>query len=539
MRRRFYLFLLVLGISIVIMPWVAGVYFKHHYLQVIDLVNQDGRIKIDLLSYEKGWLHSHAKARITFIKSAITNLPQVNLTAPVTIIIEEKISHGPILYDHIQKNLVFGYANIQSTILPNEKNLPAYAEVETAKGIIEIQTLVKLHGRWVGDIHIPAINVALPIGKIHMLGLDCDFKMTVRDNYIKHLVIEMKTGTISINVGVKNPLFTQMVIQPLKYDTDSLKDKNGLWSGNITLFTPGVSITTNQGKNITTDNIVINNKFGIIGSTFYATNLAINISNLITGNPVLPSLPALHVYLSADNFSANGIYNYLTFIKQQTPEALQKLDFKMIEKLIFNTITNTSILKADVSADTLLGGFTLKSNTSLQPHSAVPNTMTEAIDNSITTATVTASTGLTTKIIEVVNAGFATEGNVASGSTIINDNLFHAQLVQLLKQNKISVTVALRIAQLEERQLPVETFAAKLKDFQLPSDVMNNLVNIYRDSLRASANNVGSAENKAATQQILDDLEQLGGLKRDNDNNYNTTITFSNGALKLNGWVVN
>src|ERR1700733_12314777 len=105
MRHKIYFILTILLIILLSAPCVVGLIFKYKYFQFIDLINKENRVKIEVLQYEEGWWHSYAKVRITFVDSDITNFSQANLSEPVSFALNEKINHGPIVYDHIKSQI--------------------------------------------------------------------------------------------------------------------------------------------------------------------------------------------------------------------------------------------------------------------------------------------------------------------------------------------------------------------------------------------------------------------------------------------------
>lgn len=556
MQKKRYLFVAIFILFLFgLIPWLDGIQFKRDFLELINIVSQDNRIKIDLLEYKRGWLHSHAKLRVTFVNTGLTNLPQINLTAPISFIVEENISHGPIVYDHFQKELVFGYASIQSILQLSDQASTSLPENIKSETIMQIQTISKMNGHWVGQVHIPALSFSMPIGKINLLGFDWDYRITVRDDRIKHLIVDLKTGTLSLKVDPKYRYISQINIQPIKYHSDSLHDVQGLWSGNSTLFTPGISIERPDGKSFSTDKIVINNKFGVSGVTFYETNLSINISNLKTPSQIIASIPTLQIWLSANSFSAQGIYDYMTFFNDKTPEAIKNVDLKTIEKLMANTVTSASILNTDISIATILGDATLKSKTTLQPNASMPTNVSDILDNSFTTATVTSSSPLAIKIIKMYDELFL---NTASVGEINNaseenkteensDNVFDNQIVQYLKQDKIKLLKAIEIVELEKNKFSFNVFSTKLDELNVPPEIAFHLKKIYQSKVKdeKKANKASKQDirqmiiSDKAARQLIDDLEQVGGVTKDSNNNYNTTITISNGVVKFNGWTVN
>lgn len=561
MRKKSYL-AMVLGalFLIALIPWFDGLIFKHNYFKLIDLLNQDNRVNIRVLNYSGGWLHSHAKLQVTLINSSLTNIQPIHLTDPITFVVDQNIAHGPILYDEMHTRIILGYANIRSNMIvtdkTNQTNLPVN---KTHEGIMQMQLLARIGGRWLGYVRIPAITFALPIGNVNLLGLEGSFRIKVDEDRINRMVFDVKTGTISINSDGKSPYFSQLNIQPIKYRTDSMLDLNGLWSGNSTLYTSGATLVRTDKGRFSADKIVINNKFGISGDTFYETNLAFNIYNFKTPNQALPDVPTLNIYISAHNFSAKGIYEYLNFFREQTAEAIKKVNFDTIAALLLHTITPSSVLKIDINMDTSLGGFTSKSSTSLQNTIKLPKSFSDIFYNSQTNATVTSAPRLLLGVINIIDdytgqltvdtkkiPEQAVKPPVSSEDPLVSDNEnFNTQIVTLLKEDRLSLDTAMKVVALEKIKLPIALFSNQLDLLKLPTSVASDLKKAYRDHanqntvvIEKNAKNPDRLLSDQTAQQLIDDLDKVGGIKKDSNQNYTTNLTITDGVWKLNGWIV-
>lgn len=553
MRKVPYLYVAMLILIVcMLIPWVVGIVFERNFLSLVEAVNQDSRVEISILEYKRGWLHSHATLKLSLAKDSLVT--KTNPTKPLTFIVKEKIIHGPIVYDGVHHSIHFGYALIQSVFHVAEKMNNALPENKNDIGFMQAEAVSKFNGKWKGYIHIPTLNFTTAVGKINLLGLDAEYRLTIRDNLFKHLIVEAKGGTLSLKIDPQFKNISQVTVQPMKFTFDVLHDKKGLWSGNSSVFVPGVSLRRPDGKSYSTDKMTINNKYGMSDGIFYETNVSINIANLKTPSINLQLVPKLQIWLSANNLNGQVFYDHITNLVKGADDAMAILDLKTIEKLLSQSFSVTSILNSEIVMTTQNGELNVKATTKLQPNSPSLSSFNSIINNSLTSATITASIPLTVKIIKIYDETFlntAPIGDVANtnsnGNIEPQNGMFDALLVQFLKTDKIKIRKAVEITELEKNKFPLRIFSMKLDELGVPPDVAEQLKKIYESSVAASPE-MNKTEEKdirkmiisdQAAQQLIADLEQVGGIVKGDDKTYTTTLTSADGVVKLNGWKIN
>lgn len=404
MSHALVIFLIVVFIALI--PTLFGVLFKYNYLNLIAAINQDQRVNIEVLEYHQGWLTSTAKVKITLhhndFPSEQPGDAATGLNGALTFVLDEHIIHGPIIYDKVLHQTKFGYAMIESELHLAQPLEAALLGKGKDDGILQFSLLANFDGDWHGQLQFPIMTFYIQnIGRLIWYGLNGDFKIIVKINQVKHVVVAMQIGSIIMLGDAQNSIVNQLNINPLTYDYDTAHESSGLWSGNTTIYTPGIYLKRPDGSMLTLKEVNINSSFGMTSKTFYNTNVALNIEHLDMPGAVIAQLSQVHVMLSANDFSSQYVNEYLQFFKSMTKEEIMNLNASTLQKLLIHTVIPSSYFYVDASANTSLGVFSAHAKISWKPKAPLPNSFADVIANSETTIDVTASTPMVEKIIEI------------------------------------------------------------------------------------------------------------------------------------------
>ncbi len=526
---------------LLIMPWLTGMVFKHKYYHLIDIINQDQRLKIDILEYQEGWLESTAKIRITLTGNEFGNLPQIKFAHPVTFDLDETMFHGPIIYDTSHRILEVGYAKILTTMHLSEATENEVLGKLQSLGIMQIDVLSELDGDWRGHIIIPVLSLNIQnIGALSWAGLNGHFKLTLSDDHIKHINVDMKIGTFTMKGDDQNPAVRHVAIEPSEYEYNSTHENVGLWSGNSNLHSNGLYLVTQDGSYFSASNFNFNTKFGVSGGTFYNTNVAINIGNINATNNIIPMISDLHILVSADNFSAEDVLSYVNYFnsKMSQAQAIKIVNKSTIESLLVHTIRTTSELYSEISMKTTLGPITINSKSAWKENAPAPVTFDDVTMNSTTVMNVNASSTLVEQFLQFLTKKMHKPGQ--SSANDLNNDSFNQQLALYLKQGKITVNDFVAIVNLEKEKPSVTDFNEKLAQLNLPTDINSQLINLYGTYLNTLPPDGGNLKKPPQTpQQLIHDLLRIGYIQKDKDGNYFTTLTIEGGQIKINGSVIN
>lgn len=94
-------------------PYVSGYYTKKYYHHALEaLSSKSQNYKIEVASYDMGWLHSKASIKLTLPQNMHSRLCPDG-KEPLVLKFEETIQHGPVLFGQGDSKMQFAFAKIQ------------------------------------------------------------------------------------------------------------------------------------------------------------------------------------------------------------------------------------------------------------------------------------------------------------------------------------------------------------------------------------------------------------------------------------------
>lgn len=101
-------------------PYVSGYFTKKYFNDAIDVLSKGQSYKIEVESYDMGWMHSTARIRVKLPENA-------NFCAdskePMVLKFEENIQHGPVLLGLGDSKMEFAFARIQEKFVGLDEQL--------------------------------------------------------------------------------------------------------------------------------------------------------------------------------------------------------------------------------------------------------------------------------------------------------------------------------------------------------------------------------------------------------------------------------
>lgn len=404
MLKRFCFFLIII-IIIISAPWLDGALFKKNYLHIIELINQDNRVKITVLDYQEGWARSYVKLRVTVgnngLSSPFKSTKTLNVIQPINFIVEQDINHGPFIFNTLRQQIGFGYANIYSKMhFPEQMSVTV--EAANNDQFFDMNTLARFTGEWVGKINIPKFTITVsPLGKVVWEGLDGDYTLNFIHDLLTKISVNMRIGSMQVLIDAKNDYVTQIQTQPSIYVNDTYRNGRGLWSGKASLDVPGLKITKADNSELSVEDINLNSAYGIGGNTFYNNSIFLNLKKINTNNVNVPDIALLHIEILASNFDSEAMLDYARYFKSSTNEAMQNIDFNTLETLLVHTVMENTKLNAKVMAQTDWGKLLLDSQTAWDAVAPRPETLDNVIHHTVTTIKVEVSQEIATKLLTV------------------------------------------------------------------------------------------------------------------------------------------
>ncbi len=541
MRKSIYYFLILFLLIIVSIPLIDGILFQKNIVKLVETINQDHRVKIEILEYYRGWFSSQAKIKVTLSSKDVNYLSQTTMlefhpTASISFILEEKIKHGPVIYDN--QDLQFGYANIQSKLIID------HTKVE----FMRIDILSAFNNVWRGRFSTSPWHFSLPyINALSVESFNGEFNLRLGKKGIKHIKTNTQLGPITIEFNDESPFIKRIVIQKIKSEYDAVHKRNYTWSGQSSTYTPGMIITTVTGNEFVIDKLVSNNTFSAAGNTLYSINVTLSIQNLTSPTYTIPAFSSLQIILSATNFNTKSLTDYLNTIQSKSPTELTNIDLKEIETVLTSMVTPISLIKGTVTSDTSLGSFTSRFKTILPDGTPLPKTVGEISTDSETTIVIKMSNLLVMKLLSIYGEQITATNkeldtvrqqtiaqekeNFKNQNTSSQTPLKQA-LDGLVNLNRITSDLALHILSMAKQKQTLITFSSNLDQLNLPFNIKNQLKLIYQIQLETTKTITLDKNDK----QLMDDLLSIGYLRKEPDKDeYSSKIIFKEGKIFISG----
>jgi hypothetical protein len=536
MRRILYILGFLLIMLIGITPYIHGLLFEQKFLHTLETINEDERLKVNVLTYHGGWFSSHAKIQVTVINEDLKQLPALSL--PTTFIIEQYIQHGPVIFDKKKRIFTFGYALVQSNVFSEHGKTP----------VVQVDMLSNFKNHWIGNFHVVPFALSLPsIGKIRIGESNGDFNIQFGKTRIKQITVTSEMGTLLFNGDAQNTPIKELNIQSIKSSYTILRTNN-IWSGNSSLYTPEMALERTDGATFISKKINVNNTFSFDKNRLYNSNIGISVRSVISPSRTLPAFSKLDMTFSFNDFNTKELNDYIDFLQNQTGEEIKKIDLRKIENLLAHTITQTSIVRGSISADTSLGAFTCRTKTLWPEEAPLPDTINDVVTKSYTKIKLTFSDTLLLKLLtiygdQITAATHAEAQKLKPETTLLEqvyfqkqstqtDNEFRQTVEDLRKAGKISVPVAMQIFDLQKQKQSLEAFSANIDQLTLSTNIKNQLKSTYQLQIEDIQPVVPTDKLK----ELLGNLISVGYLSLDKETGeYISRIVIEEGKLQIYG----
>lgn len=505
-------------------------------------LNEDKRIKVEVLSYQQGWFSSRAKLRITLFAKSAGNaqqlqVPELHLMLPISFLLQGHIKHGPLMYSPKLHSLVLGYAYLHGKFFV-EKNI---------KETMKVDLLAAFNETWNGRFYTALLAFPIPgFQKISLAGVEGKFLFILNGEHLTNVKGSVQTGAVLIEGDANNSHVKAISIEPLKGRYDTVHEQKGLWSGSMSIFTPGMIITQPDQANFIIKRLAINSTFSFGESILYNANLAIFANSIISPSYTLPAFSKFHARVSAKNLSTKGINDYIQVMKTKTPEEIKNIDLVQIENLLSQTIQQTSTLNGLATADSSLGTFTAHSKTNWPANIPLPRTLDEVYKNSFTEIKLKMTKQLVVKLLSIYGdeimatsekqleqiklAREKAAKQYFQNQRTADDNAFKQKVEQLLQNKLISTSLSLQLLAFQKEQQSIETFSLNLTQLNVAPEIKKELESSYSiQDLQLKQMQLNDKINN-----MINDLMAISYLKKDNDD-YLSEIIIENGIFKING----
>jgi len=344
--------LLILA-GIAIAPWIDGMLFKSNYYHFVQALETDKRVKISILEYREGWMSSDAKISIMPTVDLMSGLP-ISPNTPTTgayitptIILDQHISHGPLVNDPITHQYTLGLASIESNMhLPATVEAVLLGNQANQNGVISIYGLATLGGDYLNQIKTPIFNINIPsLGSIVWQGLSGYINFHMEGKHIQNIKSDITIGAVNARsiAGI-------FVTENADVKSDMTLDKTGLWNGSYAFTAPKISVT-DESDVYSVKNVSFSTQFGVTSTNLYATQLHILLDQL--NSPHFSINQQSHINLSIENLNADALLTFINEARQNTSATSE--DTQRFESLLPPIISTTTLIKHDSAINTSWG----------------------------------------------------------------------------------------------------------------------------------------------------------------------------------------
>lgn len=536
--KKFLYFVVFVVIICAALPWLDGFYFKSQFINFVNALNQDNRIKISIIEYHEGWLHSYVRI------SAKANVPAPANEPVPEIIAEETITHGPIVYGKKQ-SLALAIALIESKMHLSDIMKQLMLGPTSVPGDIEVSTIATFNGHWKSHAHIPTISIQSPEGgNVTWKGLDGYSDLLLHNQHIDSVESQFTFGQLS--ASMPTPVNLELNVQPITLSYKGNLHPIGLWEGNFQISAPDLSFKNMNDKNLHINHFQLTTNTNITSNTFFNATENITIQALELPENDFTPISSAKLNVSITEFSAKGIIDLAHFLKNINSDNLPNDDFhNQLIIYISKIVTPSSKLSSDVSFNTPLGHLILSANA----EKFAPNATTSDIDimeSGIIKVNIRIAVPLAKKIAVSYSQMLATHLLNQPGATInpVSTNQarieqFNEKIAELMKQGKLSLSSSMQIMTLRNQDQTPEQFNQDLAKLSINPTIMAQIIALNTQLLEEQKTTQTNPATVPTPQinDLIDTWIKQGYLLQDN-NDYTAIITIEKGVVTLNGKVI-
>jgi len=338
-------FVILLLMVLAIIPWADGFIFKRGYYRFIKALAADKAVNIKILEYQQGWFHSTAKIAMTS-KTNPVNTPSVS----VSIILEQNISHGPLVRDAASHRWIFALAAVQGKVhLPAALEAVLLGNLSNQNGVLDSHAIVTFGGDYLSQINTPVFNVHIPrIVDIVWQGLNGYMNFHMSGRHLQKMTTDITIGAIAAK-SVMGSITTKEVA--ITYDISP--NMSGLWNGTYYFKAPELTFAGVDGV-FSVRNLNTSYTFGAASSDLYNAKIQFLLGQLVT--PQF-GVNASHINLSLENMRVSGLLNLVKTANSLKNRAMQltSAQSQHLMALMPTLITPVTLVKGDTVIDTSYG----------------------------------------------------------------------------------------------------------------------------------------------------------------------------------------
>lgn len=526
--------LVVTGAGLLALPWIDGYMFKQQYLNYVAAAAPANGLKVSIEEYHQGWLHSDAKMVVQYVPQA-NELPNpMTSMLPEKFIMEQKITHGPLVRNPLTQRWTIAMAAVNTTF-----HLPAEIErmllgSQASEGLVKVSMVAMFGGKFVNQFTMPVISKTIPqVGSFTWQGLNGTSSVLMSGSTMAHAEANVTIGALTAQSPQGSLTTKDMTI---KYDLKPVA--SGLWSGPFHLEVPQITATSPAG-NFSLSNLQFINSLTVTGDQCNISMQAMLGQMDWPGHAISQS----NLNIAVNHINAQALMNLVKATQMQMNYLTEQQYQQYYGAYLMPLFTPATVASYSSTINSSYGHLISDGQVQWpagvkQPHDVMTNANAKL--------NLRVSMSLVKKIIEETNAKPQQAQAGASGQP--SEQQLAKEIDALAVAGKMDVSTSEKLKDLIHTHLAVANFNLNIDEYvqrkELTDEMGAQLKAQYAMLMDATKHSVNSpavtAQSSPAADQMkqqLDTLVQQGYLTVDKDD-YVTVLTYEQGVFKANGHAV-
>lgn len=359
MMRGLAILLILIFLIFGVPPLISGYYFKQNYMTIVAKSNSihsvDQHYNIEIIDYREGWFTSDSKVKISSPHHTFHD-----------ILVNEHITHGPIIFDFKNMNVQLAYGKVHdeialASLYPILANQPPI--------MLTFDSVLDMNNEIHTQINMPQTTVNLP-NALQIFSAGLHGLVDVKINPDSSMDINSNITLGNITITSEHGPFKKINLMPITHTGTSKILPSGFMEVNSKTTLPTLAIVTDQ--NYTLNNINISYIVSTTGDLFNQI-FNIDIDSINLPLPNLNEITDLKFHSSVENLSITGFINMQTFFSEPSLETMQNPD--SFFPVIANIFTSKSAANNEVAFSTNAGSLQIKAKASWPDQQPMPKTV--------------------------------------------------------------------------------------------------------------------------------------------------------------------
>ena len=543
--------LVVIIALIVLTPFAVGRSFERQYSDLISQLNRVNQTAVlSIESYQRGWFCSTATLKVTErVQAPTTN--ESGFVLPESLILQQDISHGPLVRNQLTGSFTFAMAGIRTNI-----HLPDTIETmllgnKKKEGLVSIYTIAHFNDSYQNQVKAPALSVKMPpFGELSWQGMNGESSFAIEDDKFSQFQSQVEIGALTVTSDVSNASLPpkMLYLQPIKISNTASRHASGLWVGRSEITLTGLTAKQNNAVQLAFDNFQMTSIGNVNANQLYDVSEKITLHKLQIPQTSIAEISPLNLTFSIENLNGKAFVETMNRVDAmpvggwQASPALQQQYLALLSQLIVPaTVANT-----DVFINTGLGAFQLKGKLYWMADKPLA-TPVDSLNNAQYTLDIKIAAPLAdhlfllyAKAMERQAIEASAKANHADGQGSDKEK-FNIKVATLLQQGQVSLPATIEVMNLYDQKLLPADFTQQLAGLGLLPQASTELVQLYthlynqKAATQPASPVMPAAANPQNVANAMRDQWLSQGYLVKEGNDYTFSMRRENGITRMNG----